>query len=168
VEFLVTIRQDWPALRDRPDLSAKVEEERRVGRDLIAEGVIARIWRLPGQRANVGVWHAKNATDLVTQLDRLPLRRWLIAEVLALATTSWRRGERAPARRGRRGRAAGPRGRCDVRAGSAGWWGRRERAAERRGRRDVRAERAGRPRRGEREVARRGRRGRAAGPPGAL
>jgi muconolactone D-isomerase len=85
VEFLVTIRQDWPALRDRPDLSALVEEERRVGRDLIAEGVITRIWRLPGQRANVGIWQATDATALVAQLDRLPLRRWLDAEVLALA-----------------------------------------------------------------------------------
>ncbi|WP_433892445.1 muconolactone Delta-isomerase family protein [Streptomyces sp. CA-111067] len=81
----MTIRQDWAALRDHPDLSALVEEERRVGRALIAEGVITRIWRLPGQRANVGIWHANNPTDLVTHLDRLPLRRWLDAEVLALA-----------------------------------------------------------------------------------
>ncbi|MEU6850928.1 muconolactone Delta-isomerase family protein [Actinacidiphila alni] len=85
MEFLVTIRQDWTALRDLPDLAALVEEERRTGRELIAEGVIVRIWRVPGQRANIGVWRARDATELVAHLDRLPLRRWLDAEVRALA-----------------------------------------------------------------------------------
>ncbi|MFI1093881.1 muconolactone Delta-isomerase [Streptomyces sp. NPDC020917] len=85
MEFLVTIRQDWAALRDLPDLGALVDGERRVGRELIEEGVIVRIWRIPGQRANVGVWSARDATDLAAQLDRLPLRRWLDADVHALA-----------------------------------------------------------------------------------
>jgi muconolactone D-isomerase len=85
VEFLVTIRQDWAALRDLPDLGALIEEERRVGRELVGEGVIVRIWRVPGQRANIGVWRARDATDLAVHLDRLPLRRWLDADVRALA-----------------------------------------------------------------------------------
>jgi muconolactone D-isomerase len=86
MEFLVTLRQDWPALRDRTDLAELVAAERRVGRELVAEGVLLRIWRLPGQRANVGVWRARDADDLHTQLERLPLRRWMDAEVIALAT----------------------------------------------------------------------------------
>lgn len=81
----MTIRQDWAALRDLPDLEVLVEDERRVGRELVAEGVIVRIWRVPGQRANIGLWRADDATELAAQLDRLPLRRWLDADVLALA-----------------------------------------------------------------------------------
>lgn len=86
MEFLVTIRQDWSALRDRPDIDELVLRERRVGRELIDAGVITRIWRLPGQRANIGVWRAADATELVAHLGRLPLRPWVDAEVVPLAT----------------------------------------------------------------------------------
>ncbi|MGW3955413.1 muconolactone Delta-isomerase [Streptomyces sp. NPDC004752] len=86
MEFLVTLRQDWPELRRHPRLSELIAEERRIGRLLIEEGVIARIWRIPGQRANVGIWRARDATALVAHLDRLPLRPWLEADVVALAT----------------------------------------------------------------------------------
>lgn len=85
MEFLVTIRQDWSALRDRADLADLVAAERRVGRQLISERVLLRVWRLPGQRANVGVWRATDPTALHGLLDRLPMRRWLDADVLALA-----------------------------------------------------------------------------------
>lgn len=86
MEFLVTLRQDWAALREQPDLDALVAAEREVGRELVREGTIVRIWRLPGRRANVGVWRAADATELHATLERLPLRRWLDAEVVALAT----------------------------------------------------------------------------------
>ena len=85
MEFLVTIRQDWPALRERPDFAELIAAERRVGRELIDEGAIVRIWRLPGQRANVGVWRAADASELVQLLDRLPLRAWVDADVVPLA-----------------------------------------------------------------------------------
>jgi muconolactone D-isomerase len=86
MEFLVTLRQDWPALREHPRRAELIEAERQVGRTLIELGTIVRIWRLPGQRANVGIWRADDATDLVATLERLPLRSWLDAEVVALAT----------------------------------------------------------------------------------
>jgi muconolactone D-isomerase len=85
MEFLVTLRQDWGALRDHPRLAELVAAERRIGRLLIEEGTLVRIWRLPGHRANVGIWRADDATQLVAHLDRLPLRSWLDAEVVALA-----------------------------------------------------------------------------------
>ena len=86
MEFLITLRQDWATLRERPDLRQLVAAERRVGAHLIQEGAILRIWRLPGQRANVGIWQAPDATALDALLNRLPLRAWLEAEVVALAT----------------------------------------------------------------------------------
>lgn len=86
MEVLVTLRQDWTALRDRPDLDALVAAERQVGKMLVDDGTIERIWRLPGQRANVGIWRVTDATALHAVLATLPLWRWLEAEVVPLAT----------------------------------------------------------------------------------
>lgn len=86
MEFLVTLRQDWAALRDLPQLDALIAAEREIGKALVRDGTIVRIWRIPGQRANVGVWQAADATALHAVLDTLPLRRWLDADVVALAT----------------------------------------------------------------------------------
>lgn len=85
MEFLVTISQDWPALRMLPERAKLIAAERRVGRALVEEGVLVRIWRIPGARANVGIWRAADATELDQQLARLPLRPWLTADVTALA-----------------------------------------------------------------------------------
>jgi muconolactone D-isomerase len=85
MEFLVTLVQDWPALRDRADLADLVAAERRAGGELLRTGVLRQIWRVPGQRANVGVWRADDATHLHAQLARLPLWPWLTATVVPLA-----------------------------------------------------------------------------------
>jgi muconolactone delta-isomerase len=86
MEFLVTLRQDWAALRQRPDLDELVRREREVGRALIAEGALRLIWRLPGERANIGIWSAPDATALHARLSGLPLWPWLDAHVVPLAT----------------------------------------------------------------------------------
>lgn len=86
MEFLVTLHQDWATLRERPDLEKLVAAERQVGALLIQEGALIRIWRLPGQRANVGIWQAPDPTALTALLERLPMRAWLDAEVVALAS----------------------------------------------------------------------------------
>jgi muconolactone D-isomerase len=86
MEFLVTLRQDWAALRERPDLDELIHREREVGQELLAEGTVVRIWRLPGERANVAIWSAPDATALHAQLARLPCWPWLHAQVVPLAT----------------------------------------------------------------------------------
>ena len=86
MEFLVTLRQDWAALRDRTDLDELTRREREVGRSLREEGTLGRIWRLPGERANVGIWSAPDATALHAHLARLPCWPWLQAQVVPLAT----------------------------------------------------------------------------------
>ena len=85
MQFLVVLTQDWTALRDRTDLDELIGAERLVGAELRKAGTLQQIWRLPGQRANVGVWRAADATDLHRQLSRLPLWPWLTARVDALA-----------------------------------------------------------------------------------
>ena len=86
MEFLVTLRQDWAALRECGDLDELMRREREAGAALLAEGTLGRIWRLPGERANVGIWSAPDATALHAQLARLPLWPWLDAQVVPLAT----------------------------------------------------------------------------------
>lgn len=96
MEFLVTLVQDWPALRDRADLADLVAAERRAGGELLRAGVLRQIWRVPGQRANMGVWRADDATHLHALLVRLPLWPWLTATVVPLAEHELLRIAEAP------------------------------------------------------------------------
>lgn len=60
--------------------------ERRRGRELMDAGTIRRIWRIPGRRANVGVWDAEDATALHAAIASLPAHPWMDVRVTALAT----------------------------------------------------------------------------------
>jgi muconolactone D-isomerase len=84
MEFLVRINVLLP-----PDTATEVdlhERELRRGQELRASGVIARIWRIPGQTANVGIWRAEDATKLHAAISSLPLFPWMTVEVTPLAT----------------------------------------------------------------------------------
>jgi muconolactone D-isomerase len=84
-EFLVRIEIELPH-ELAPDERAALElEEQRVGSELLRAGVILRIWRLPGRRANVGIWRASDASALHAHLTSLPMARWMQVEVTALA-----------------------------------------------------------------------------------
>ena len=85
MEFLVRIYIELP-----PEMPAERERELREAeavraRELRAAGTIVRIWRLPGQTANVGVWAAPDATALHDVLASMPLFPWFRVEVEALA-----------------------------------------------------------------------------------
>jgi muconolactone D-isomerase len=86
MEFLVRIYIELP-----PDMPAERERELREAeatraRALRDAGTIVRIWRLPGQTANVGIWAAPDATGLHEALTSMPLFPWFRVEVDALAT----------------------------------------------------------------------------------
>jgi hypothetical protein len=40
MDFLVILRQDWPALRDRADLADLIAAERRAGGELLRSGAL--------------------------------------------------------------------------------------------------------------------------------
>jgi muconolactone D-isomerase len=85
MEFLVHIEVRWPADGD-PDAHARlVEAERARARELAAAGTIRRLWRVPGRRANYGLWSADTATELHAAISSLPFFPWLDVEVIALA-----------------------------------------------------------------------------------
>jgi muconolactone D-isomerase len=86
VEFMVSIEVRTPPDMDPDRLSALQDAEAVRARELVAQGILRRIWRIPGRRANVSLWEAPDATALHTALSSLPLWPWLEIEVQPLAT----------------------------------------------------------------------------------
>jgi muconolactone D-isomerase len=86
MEFLVRIEVGLP-----PDMSEDrrrrlLEAESARGRELIADGSLVRIWRVPGRLANISLYRAADATQLHALISSLPLYPWLEVSVEALAT----------------------------------------------------------------------------------
>ena len=54
--------------------------------ELAQSGVLRRLWRVPGQRANWGIWNAGNADELHAALSSLPLFPYMTIAVHPLAT----------------------------------------------------------------------------------
>jgi muconolactone delta-isomerase len=86
IEFLVHITISLPPDMDVGARSDLLERERRRGLELRGDGTIVRIWRIPGQFANVGIWQTADATDLHAAISSLPLFPWMSAQVTLLAT----------------------------------------------------------------------------------
>ena len=85
MEFLVHIEVRYPADGDPEELGRLVAAERIRGRELVAEGRIRRMWRIPGRTANWGIWEAPDATVLHAALASLPFFKWIEIEVHPLA-----------------------------------------------------------------------------------
>ena len=61
----------------------KLEAARSV--ELAAAGALIRLWRVPGERANWGIWRAQDASELRTALSSLPLYPYMRIKVHPLA-----------------------------------------------------------------------------------
>jgi muconolactone D-isomerase len=85
VEFLVSIDVRIPPDMDPERLAALQAAEAVRSRELVEQGVLRRIWRIPGRRANVSLYEAPDATAVHTALASLPLFPWLDVQVQALA-----------------------------------------------------------------------------------
>ena len=85
MEFLVEIEVHWPADGDPDEKARLIAAEGKRGAELAAEGVIKRLWRIPGQWANVGLWVARDATELHDAIASLPFYPWLDVLVRPLA-----------------------------------------------------------------------------------
>jgi muconolactone D-isomerase len=85
MEFLVRIEVCWPADGDPAQHARLLAAERARARELAAAGTIRRLWRIPGRRANYGLWAAPDATTLHDAISSLPFFPWLDVEVTALA-----------------------------------------------------------------------------------
>jgi muconolactone D-isomerase len=86
VEFLVQIQVAFPPEMPAEQLADVMAREVTRGRELKDAGTIVRIWRVPGRRANVGVWRAETADELHEAITSLPAFPWIDARVTPLAT----------------------------------------------------------------------------------
>lgn len=85
MEFLVRIQTNLP-----PDLPVDrrtelLDAEAARGVELRSQGVLRRIWRIPGRLANFSLYDVANATELHELLSSLPLWPWMDVEVHPLA-----------------------------------------------------------------------------------
>lgn len=62
--------------------------EQARGRELQSEGILRDIWRVPGRRANIGIWSAADADALESALTSLPIWPYVEIDVTPLATHS--------------------------------------------------------------------------------
>jgi muconolactone D-isomerase len=86
MEFLVTIHVNVPP--DMPDAQRRelVAAEAVRGRELMEQGALVRIWRVPGRWANISLYRCRDATELHALVTSLPMSPWFEVSVEALAT----------------------------------------------------------------------------------
>lgn len=85
MEFLVRTTTHTNGLT--PDEVAGLRaSERARAIDLSHQGILLRLWRVPGQHAAIGLWKVEDATMLHEVLSSLPLFPWMTVEVESLAT----------------------------------------------------------------------------------
>jgi muconolactone D-isomerase len=85
MEFLVRIEVRYPVDGDRDELARLGAAETVRARELTEAGILRRLWRIPGRRANFGIWEAPDATALDAALSSLPMFPYCDIEVQALA-----------------------------------------------------------------------------------
>lgn len=85
MEFLVEIVVRWPPEGDTQERDHLIVAESARAAELVESGVIVRLWRIPGQWANVGVWKAADPGALHEALASLPFFPWLDVTVRPLA-----------------------------------------------------------------------------------
>ncbi|WP_442880753.1 muconolactone Delta-isomerase [Aeromicrobium sp.] len=85
MEFLVEIDIRLPADMSEERRSELLADERARGTQLLDEGVLVDIWRIPGRLANVAIWKAVDATELHSAIATLPLFPWFDVRVTCLA-----------------------------------------------------------------------------------
>ena len=85
MEFMVLIKNTYPADGDKEILASLTKAESLRANVLATEGIIVKIWRRTGQKSNVGIWVAPDATQLHAAISSLPFFPWLEVEIWPLA-----------------------------------------------------------------------------------
>ena len=84
-EFLVEIHVCWPeSVSEARRVELRAAELSRA-KELHAQGIFIRMWRIVGNPANWGLWHAKDATELHQALASLPIWPYMKVSVMAMA-----------------------------------------------------------------------------------
>lgn len=86
MEFLVRFQTSLPETLDETQVKDLKTAERSRAMQLRQQGVLKRLWRVPGRQAVIGLWEAADATDLHDALSSLPQFPWMDVTVEPLAT----------------------------------------------------------------------------------
>ncbi|MFF0501822.1 muconolactone Delta-isomerase family protein [Nocardia aobensis] len=86
MEFLVRWELNPPADMADEERDRLRALERARAAELRAEGILKRLWRIPGRIGVIGLWEADDATSLHDALSSLPMFPWMNAVVESLAT----------------------------------------------------------------------------------
>lgn len=77
MEFLLHIKVTFPPDGDPDEKARRITAEGIRARELTAQGIIKRVWRIPGQWANWGLWEAPDATAIHDAVTSLPMWPYL-------------------------------------------------------------------------------------------
>ncbi|WP_396277438.1 muconolactone Delta-isomerase [Glutamicibacter creatinolyticus] len=86
MEFLVRFETNLPADMPGDEKALLKTGERARALELREQGILRRLWRVPGRRAVVGLWEASDATAIHDALASLPQFPWMDVTVEPLAT----------------------------------------------------------------------------------
>jgi muconolactone D-isomerase len=85
MEFLVHMAVGRIDAGDEREKQLRQEEAAR-SRELAEQGILVRLWRVPGRRENWGIWRADDCDQLHNAFVSLPLFPFLTITVHPLAT----------------------------------------------------------------------------------
>lgn len=85
MDFLVRIKNQAPATLLGSELQDLIKAESARAKELADQKILLRLWRIAGQKVNVGIWRANDATELHNALSSLPFFPYLEIEVFPLA-----------------------------------------------------------------------------------
>ena len=85
MEFLVRFEVNAPESMVPTERERLRTLERARANELREQGVLTRLWRVPGRRAVIGLWEAADATALHDALASLPMFPWMDVTVEPLA-----------------------------------------------------------------------------------
>jgi muconolactone delta-isomerase len=85
VDFLVNVRIAVPEHVPPTEVDQLREAEAARASKLADQGHLVRLWRVPGEWANWGLWRASGEPELRALLDSLPLRAFMTLTIHPLA-----------------------------------------------------------------------------------
>ena len=85
MEFLVRFEVNAPESMAPKERERLRSLERARAAELREQGVLKRLWRVPGRRAVIGLWDAADATALHEALASLPMFPWMDVTIEPLA-----------------------------------------------------------------------------------
>ncbi len=80
--FTITIPADIPS---QAVADAEAGEAART-HELADQGYLERLWVLPGQGRNLGLWRAQDSTEMQGIVDSLPLDPWMATDITPLTS----------------------------------------------------------------------------------